>query len=415
MKILEWINGIIAVVFMLSYAYQFFYLFVVLRYKEKPLPEARKLHRYAVVVAARNEENVIGNLLDSVKRQDYPAELVDMFVVADNCTDATAQIAREHGAVVWERHSKENVGKGYALDFLFGKIEETYAERQYDGYLVFDADNLLDEGYISAMNRSFDAGNRVIASYRNSKNYGDNWISAGYALWFLRESRFMNGARNILGTNCVITGTGFLIHGDIVRQRGWKYYLLTEDAEFTADCLLRDEKVAYCGEAVFYDEQPVEFLQSWRQRMRWAKGYLQVFRKFGARLIKGMFCTGDFSYADLSLSIMPAAVLSLSSILVNAVSLAVSLFFGWEAVLETLRPMLVALGNSYLLLLFIAVVTTLSEWKKIRCGAVKKLAYMFTLPIFMLSYIPVSMAALFAKVEWKPIYHGAGKSLEMNK
>ena len=99
------------------YFYQIVYLVLPLLKKQKPL-KWEKYHRYAILIAARNEEAVLPHLLDSIHAQDYPAELIDIFVVADNCTDRTAEVARHHGAKVFTRFNKEKIGKGYALHFL---------------------------------------------------------------------------------------------------------------------------------------------------------------------------------------------------------------------------------------------------------------------------------------------------------
>ena len=143
------------------------------------MPPAKRLHKYAAVISARNESTVIGELIHSIKKQNYPAELLDVFVVADNCTDNTAAVARRAGAIVFERFNRKEVGKGYALDYAFQRIEKDYAAAGYEGYFIFDADNLLDANYVAEMNKAFDSGCRVITSYRNSKNYDSNWISAG--------------------------------------------------------------------------------------------------------------------------------------------------------------------------------------------------------------------------------------------
>ena len=202
-------------------------------------------HRIAVLIAARNEQSVIGNLIDSVKAQDYPTELVDVFVVADNCTDLTGSVAGAHGANVYFRNDQTQVGKGYALQYLLHCIEEDFAP--YDGYLVLDADNVLSPNYITEINKTFSDGYQIVTSYRNSKNYGDNWISAGYALWFLRESRYLNGARCRLGSSCAVSGTGFLFSRRILEKcGGWNFFLLTEDIQFTIANVIRGEKVGYC-------------------------------------------------------------------------------------------------------------------------------------------------------------------------
>ena len=244
MSFLRQVNTVISVLFFACYFYQLIYLLVPYLRRDKPHGET-KLHRFAVLVAARNEEAVIGQLIASVKAQDYPARLITVFVAADNCTDATARIARESGAVVYERFDTAHVGKGYALDFLLRQIAGEYGD-VFDAYLVLDADNLLSPEYVTAMNRVFSDGYPVVTSYRNSKNFADNWISAGYALWFLREAEFLNHARVLSGHSAAVSGTGFLFSREILRRNGgWPFHLLTEDIEFTVDCVCRGEKIGY--------------------------------------------------------------------------------------------------------------------------------------------------------------------------
>ena len=407
---LRTINAVISALFFICYTYQFLYIPLVLLKKRRPLPHPAASHRYAVLIAARNEENVIAGLLDSLAAQTYDMSLVTVFVAADNCTDSTAAIAREHGAVVYERFNHVNVGKGYALDFLLQHIGADYPEG-FDGYFVFDADNILSPDYLERMNESFSAGNEIVTSYRNSKNFGDNWISAGYALWFLRESRYLNGARNRLGSSAAVGGTGFLFSQRILDEsHGWRFYLLTEDIEFSVYHILRGERIAICEDAVLYDEQPTSFAQSWRQRMRWSKGYLQVFRKYASELFSGI-ARGSFSCYDMTMNIMPAAVLTGLSVVVNiGAAIANATSGGSMAVLAV--SVLQTLMSLYLTLFVLGAITTVTEWKNIRCAAWKKVLYAFTFPLFMLTYVPICIASLFTKVEWKPICHTRVMTLE---
>ena len=217
MKTLSYLNFVLAALFAACYCYQAVYAVVRLARKRRTY-QAEKLCRYGVLIAARNEQAVIGQLIDSIRGQDYPQDLLDIFVVADNCTDDTAQVARARGATVYERQNKYLVGKGYALHFLLGKIYES--GKRYDGFFVFDADNLLDPRFVTEMNKAFSSGHRVVTSYRNSKNFGDNWITAGYGLWFLRESEYLNCPRDYLGTSCAVSGTGFLFSEKLLEELG---------------------------------------------------------------------------------------------------------------------------------------------------------------------------------------------------
>ncbi|MEL4106411.1 glycosyltransferase family 2 protein [Oscillospiraceae bacterium CM] len=405
------INFIISITFTIVYMYQFFYVLVPFIKKHKPQTKPVVMHRFGVLISARNEENVIGQLIDNIGEQSYPAELVTVFVVADNCTDETARVAREAGAVVYERFNKVEVGKGYALDYLLTKIDEDYNREEFDGFFVFDADNLLDENYIAEMNKTFSQGHKIITSYRNSKNYADNWISAGYSLWFLRESKYLNNSRMILGTSCAISGTGFLLHREIIEKHGgWKFFLLTEDIEFTICSVINGDRIAYCKNAVLYDEQPTAFSQSWRQRLRWAKGFLQVFRKHGSSLIKSIFSRRSFASYDMTMTIMPAIFLTMTGVLCNFVA-AIAYGLLGQDVSEVFYSLLITCLDGYLLLLVIGIVTVASEWKQIHCKPVHKILYLFTFPIFLATYLPIALAALFKKVEWKPIIHKEVKTL----
>ena len=409
METIKLINFIIATVFFICYSYQFAYILVPYLKKEKPHKPV-ELHRYAVLISARNEELVIGNLLDSISAQDYPSRLVRVFVVADNCTDETAKVTRAHGAIVYERFNDKLVGKGYALEYLLDRIGEEYGD-VFDAYMVFDADNLLSEDYIRCMNETFSDGYRIITSYRNSKNYGDNWISAGYALWFLREAKYLNNARYLLGTSCAVSGTGFLFGREILKScGGWPFHLLVEDIEFTIHNVVSGEKVGYCPRAVLYDEQPTKFSQSWKQRMRWARGYIQILRKYGGDLLHGIFAKRSFSCFDMTMNIAPAVILSFLGIIINVGAAVYSVLNGGGAdvLLQSFGQLIL---NTCIMMFIIGAITTISEWKNIYCSTPKKILYAFTFPLFMLTYLPICIVALFRPVKWEPIVHDRVRTL----
>lgn len=410
MQLISDLNFGLCLLFFVCYLYQMYYIAVPFFKKDKPHAEAKE-HRFAVLISARNEKNVIKNLLDSIHNQTYSSELIDIYVVADNCTDNTAEIARVCGANVYERFDTVNVGKGYALNYILKEINRLHGKEYYDAYFVFDADNILDPHYIEEMNKSFSDGYDILTSYRNSKNYGDNWISAGYALWFLRESKYLNYPRMLLNTSCAISGTGFMFSKNIAKNfDGWNYYLLTEDIEFTVDHVVKGHKIGFCKDAVLYDEQPVTFSQSVRQRMRWAKGYLQVFHNYGTKLIRGIFSRRFTSCYDMSMTTMPAIFFTIATMLINLSGVFVGIATGSDT-----RPVFSSLFNAcmgmYMMLFTIGAITTVTEWKNIYTTTFKKILYTFTFPLFMITYIPITFMALFKKVEWKPIVHSASKTL----
>lgn len=411
MKVIVFLNFMVSLIFSVCYFYQIAYVFIGLVKKQKEFKSVCN-HRYAVIISARNEGDVIQHLIRSVKKQSYPEELIDIFVVADNCTDNTAQIARSAGAVVYERNDTEKIGKGYALDWLFKKIDENYSDKNYEAYIIFDADNVIDPNFISEMNKVFDNGYNIITSYRNSKNYGENWITAGYSLWFLREAKFLNNVRMMNGTSCAISGTGFLVSTEIIRKNGgWVHHLLTEDIEFTTESIINGEKIGYCENAVLYDEQPTTFHQSYLQRLRWSKGFYQVILHYGKRLVKGIL-KGSFSCYDMLMTIMPAMLLTLIITALNVAALPVCVISN-----SVYLPVLLgSLGKTfltfYIMFYMMGLITTITEWEQIHCSNAKKILYTFTFPLFMMTYIPISIIALFKKVEWEPIHHTVNKSLK---
>ena len=403
MDAIKMINYLIGLLFVAAYAYQFLYIPLSLFGKEKKKETEIREHDYAVLICARNEEEVIGDLLDSIAAQDYPAEHIHCFVMADNCTDATAEAAAKHGAAVFERFNNREVGKGYALNELLKKIPEDVASK-IKGYFVFDADNLLKKDYFTQMNKKVCEGNELITSYRNSKNYSHNWISAAYALWFLRESRYLNYPRYLCAGSGAVSGTGFYFSRAIAEENGgWPYHLLTEDIEFSADQILKGRKIAFCREAELYDEQPVTFTHSYKQRLRWAKGYFQVFQKYGKALIAGAL-RGSFACYDMLNTIMPAFFLSALSLLLNGICLLCSLKDP-NALLTVLQSLGETLRSVYLMFCVLGAITTFSEWKKIDCPPLRKILYIFSFPLFMMTYLPIALLSLFTSVSWEPIPH----------
>lgn len=405
--------------FTICYVYQFFYIFTVLT-RKPPKQEAKENHRYAVMISARNEIAVIGDLIHSIRMQNYPQELIDIFVIADNCTDDTASVARSAGATdVFERFNKDYIGKGYALDFGYKRIQQRYADRGYEAYFVFDADNVLDVNYFREMNKVYDGGAVASTSYRNSKNYGSNWISAGYAVWFLREAKYLSQARLTLNTSCAISGTGFFIAAEVLEKHGgWKWHLLTEDIEFSAQTIIDGKRISYCPTAMLYDEQPITFKDSWNQRFRWAKGFYQVFAHYSWKLLKGIFTNkkgARFACYDMLMTIAPAMLLTIITIGFNGTIVALALLGYMSAgsmIVSSLSSMFFCLFNYCLFMFILGALTTFTEWNNIHSTAGKKIKYLFTFPFFMLTYIPIALVALFKKAKWKPISHTISVDVE---
>ena len=245
-----------------------------------------KNHKFMAIIPAHNEETVIRNLVESLTEQDYPKNLYDIYVIADNCTDRTAEIAKEAGAIVLKRFDEANKTKGHALNwFIKQKIEEN---ADYDALCVFDADNIVDKNFLKNMNKKLCQGEEVVQGYRDIKNPTDSWISAGYAIFYWMMHRFYHLARYNLGLSPLLNGTGFMVKFDILKPNGWQTVTLTEDIEFSLINIAQGRKLGWAVDAIVYDEQPTTFKASWSQRSRWTVGHLQCMKEYTGKLINGI-------------------------------------------------------------------------------------------------------------------------------
>ena len=400
--ILEIFSALLAVLTTVFYSYQVIYLLLPLIRKPHTCGDAAP-QRYAILIAARNEENVLPHLLDSIAAQNYPADYITTYVVADNCTDRTAQVAREHGARVFQRFNAEKVGKGYALNYLLSQIHSQEGLDKFDAFLIFDADNLLDCDYVNQINKVCTAGYPAFCGYRNTKNYGSNWLSAGYGLWYIHESTHLNRSRMELGTCCTVSGTGFGFTRDLLEQMGgWNYFTLTEDIEFGTWCATHGICIGYCQDAILYDEQPTSFRVSVRQRTRWVQGGIQVSIRYAWDLLRGMFRGGKAAWASFE-----TATLSLWGYGMSAMSFSFTLLVTFLAGrwIGLAQAVVVALAGGYLSMLAIGALTMATEWHRIHAAPREKVRSLFTFPLFMFTYVPIAMTAVFRKYEWHPIAH----------
>ena len=184
--------------------------------KEKPLKEDKQ-HRFMTIIPAHNEEKVVVNLIESLKKLDYPKDLYDIYVIADNCTDKTAEVAKKAGAIVYERFDEAHKTKGHALQwFLAQKIEE---DAPYDAFCIFDADNIVDENFLKVMNKKLCQGEEVVQGYKDIKNPSDSWVSAGYAIFYWTMHRFYHLARYNIGLSPLMNGTGFMLKFDVIKPQ----------------------------------------------------------------------------------------------------------------------------------------------------------------------------------------------------
>ena len=403
------IHRIIILLIAIFYFHHTLFFILSIFVKNKKFKETKNFHKYAVVICARNEEKVIGNLIDSIKNQNYPSDHITTFVFADNCTDNTAGVSRKHGAIVYERFNDKLIGKSFVLDEAFKWIIKNYDE-QFDGIFLFDADNILDKNFVLEMNKAFDQGHKICTSFRNSKNYGTNWLSMGSAMLFFRECVTMHPVRNFFKSSCYISGTGCLIDYNIIKEKNcWDYHYLIEDIQFSIDNIIKGNKVTYVSEAQFYDEQPITFKDAWNQRLRWCKGNHQCFFGYHAKLMKRFFKTGDFSNFDLYTHTLPAPFVMtlwvmILPIIYGIYALIMKIPFEMFYIIS-LKPLIDTLVFGFIYSTISSLIITIKIWKKIKASPMKKIFGIFAFPFYMSCYLPITVIAMFKKVKWVPITH----------
>ena len=366
--------------------------------KDKPYKE-NKNHKFMAIIPAHNEEAVIGNLVDSLKKQNYDKELYDIYVIADNCTDNTAKIAKEKGAIVYKRFDSTQKTKGAALNwFLQQKIKEN---ADYDAFFVFDADNIVDENFIVNMNKKLCQGEDVVQGYRDIKNPTDNWISAGYALFYWTLHRFYHLARYNIGLSPLLNGTGFMVKFDVIKPQGWDTETLTEDIEFSLKRIIAGKKLGWATDAIVYDEQPVGFKQSWSQRSRWTVGHIQCLQEYTKPLAVAVAEHKTVMNFDGLLYIVgstPMLVISMVLILINAVMFISQSMTNVELIYNIMRYLIPTL----LLPIGTSLIAMILDKKPIKPMIKGLLCY----PAFMGSWILINLKCLFKReTTWQKIEH----------
>ncbi|MCR4581249.1 MAG: glycosyltransferase family 2 protein, partial [Bacilli bacterium] len=275
--------------------------------------------KFAILIAARNEANVVGNLVKSLVNQKYDSNLYDVYVLPNNCSDNTADAAREAGAKVLDVTVPVKC-KGDVLKFAFAQLEK----KDYDAYMVFDADNVVHPDFLHHMNNIYQSGYVCAQGRKDSKNMYDNWVSCSYSLFYSIQNLFFNKARTNVRMSATINGTGFMISKKFIDEVGFNPTTVTEDIELSIWCILNDVPVIYTDDAITYDEQPTGFGDSIKQRTRWSVGIIQCCKKYNKALFKKAIKDRDKSAMDKVLfniapytqiiSLIPFALLAVMNI-----------------------------------------------------------------------------------------------------
>ena len=270
--------------------------------KKKEVKIYNESKTFALIACAHNEERVIAQLVDNLRRLNYNDALYDIYVVADNCSDKTAEVARKAGALVHERFSETGKGKGFALAWMFDRLFKL--DKKYDAVCVFDADNLVHPNFLQEMNSRLCNGERIIQGYMDAKNPTDTWVSGVFAISFWIVNHVWSLAKYNMGLSCCLGGTGMCFDTEVLKRYGWRATCLTEDMEFTIQAMMEGIPTTWAHDAIIYDEKPLTFKQTWNQRKRWSQGHFDVADRYLIPMIKKAIKTRNIVMLDCSVNLI---------------------------------------------------------------------------------------------------------------
>ncbi len=239
--------------------------------------------RFAIIIPAHDEELLLPRLLTSCRALAYPCELFDVHVIADNCSDRTAVVAREGGAIVHERLDTRLRGKGYALRWLF---QQTPREDVcYDAYVIVDADSVVDPNMLLVFNGYLASGDRAMQCYYGVENPDDGWPAMLRHVALVLYNGVRPRGRDRLGLSAGLRGNGMCFAAATLERFGWDAVTLAEDAEFHVHLLEAGIRVRYAAETRVAADMPVSLRQARTQNVRWERGRLQLLRAHGRHLL----------------------------------------------------------------------------------------------------------------------------------
>ena len=363
-----------------------------------------KKNFFAVIIAARNEENVIGKLIDSLKKQSYPSEYFDIYVIVNNCTDNTAIEAKKAGAKVISCTEKVST-KGEVLKYTFDLFKDN---NKIDAYAIFDADNIVHHDFLAKMNDMINSGYSVAQGFRDTKNISDNWLTSSYAILYYFQSLFLNESRYNMGRSSFLNGTGFVIKKEVIDKHGFNPKTVTEDVEFTAMCAINNEKIGFATDAITYDEQTNSFDFSWKQRKRWSFGTMECLREYFPTLLKKGIKERNFECFDVGLfylSVISHVVFNLLPIflLINIIIHFDSLTF------DNMLYKIIFIVISYLF----GVVVRIILLKRYNKSFKDNIGGVLLFDLFVISWLPINFICLFIKsCNWDSIKHNRSVDIE---
>lgn len=362
-------------------------------------PSSKQKNKFAILIPARNEEQVIGNLLESLEKMHYRKEMYEVFVLVNGCTDKTEQIVFSHHSSVIKMDKASS--KGEVLKNAFTVLKD---RKDIDAFVIFDSDNLVNADFLKFMNDALNNGYDIIQGRREGKNIHDNIISSIYELFYMMQNVFYNHTRMCVKSSAIINGTGWAITRKWINEHGFDVRTITEDLELSAIAALLDTPVGYCHDAVTYDEFPNSLPRQFHQLQRWIYGQVECMRLFEWKLLKKALHSAT-ARDQMLLFLTPVLVLAL----LVAVCIGVAICPESLLILWLKKHIWSLLLTVYIMIVIVACM----EVFKMKARFPSMLPGILCYPFFFLLWIPFAIVSLFRRhCTWSQIQHDRSIRIE---
>ena len=408
-QILTYVNNAILCVIGIPFALQIFYM-IFFWVKKKTYKKTTKLNRVAIIICARNEENVIYTTVKAIfDKQKYPRELFDVYVVANNCTDKTFDEAKRAGATVYKLDdpNPKHHRVSYPLQFGFKKILDM---KKYDFLIRLDADNHINDEFISIMNDAFNAGCKIARPYESCLNITDSTFTKACGLYYVFDSRFSSRVRERFGLDAHVNGPGSMFATEVLEKaNGFDAFSITEDVEFNFKRMFDGYRCHYVEDAIVYEDFPSTFKDTYARNRRFGAGVIRLLGKYGWKLIVEFFKTLRFSYIENLFSYFLVPICALLCTWIPLYYIYALSYLGAVGRWDEFYLILIVIATCVSVLFLFAgvlqgLLLVILDYKKMGVKKRKELlSGAFIFPLFSVVYIVTFFFGIFSKPTWMKV------------
>lgn len=380
--------------------------------KPKKYKKSEIKHKFAIIIPCRNEESVIANTIRNCKKLDYQKDKFEIIVAAHNCTDKTAEKARNENVEVWEfnEDNPKHKRKGYIMRYIFNRLKNE--DRGYESVIFLDADNIPEKNFLDNMNDAFNAGSKVARPYFLPSTMAKSSTAFCGGIFIFFMSRIQGVAKTLMKTNPTLTGSSFMLSMQVIKDVEWEFFTLAEDVELTTKLTLKGYNIDYVHDAIVYESVNPTLKDNWHRHSRLANGCLTVFFRNKFKILFKFFKEWKFKYLSESIN-MSELVMAAFTLFWTPISLVITYFFfkeqkGKEVALKIILTIIIPLLAFFFLGMYLlAIIILFKEKKNIKNFSMeeitlwKKIKAILFMPIFAMFISFSSMYGMILPQKWK--------------